>query len=1384
MDTRMEDINETAIAIIGMSGRFPGAENIDQFWCNLKNGIESIRQISDEELLRRGIKEDELNHPDYVKVLAAPTNITGFDAGFFGFTPREAQVLDPQQRLFFECAWEALESAAIVPDTTNQSIGVFGGVGMNNYILLNLASNPEIAHAVGPMSIRLLNDKDFLTTQISYRLNLHGPSVLIGTACSTSLVAVHTACQSLLSYECDVALAGGVTINLPHGIGYYYREGGILSPDGHCRPFDIQAKGTVGGSGAGIVVLKRLRDAILDQDPIRAVILGSAINNDGSRKVGYTSPSVSGQAEVIAMAQEIANVEPDTITYVEAHGTATPMGDPIEVAALTQAFRERTEQVGYCTLGSVKGNIGHLDAAAGVVGLIKTVLALEHKQLPPTLHFKRPNPELHLETSPFRVNNKLEPWKTNGDVYRAGVSSFGIGGTNAHVIVEEAPSTNRKRNINPSPSQLLLLSGRSASVVHRQIERLVDYLEKNPQVHLADVAHTLQIGRKAFEYRTFVTANSVDEAIHCLREKQGDSLDKSWSSPQVYFLFPGQGAQYETMGKNLYQSVPTFRKAVDECAHYLLSLIDADIREVLFQKEAFAKLNDTRWTQIGLFVVEYSLAQVFLELGIQPTGLLGHSLGEWVAACLAGVVDLKTALQVIVARAEAMATQPKGAMLALNLSSHDVQEWLSEEISLTGILGSNQVVVGGPIPAIEQLEQKLVIRKVRFRRLNTSHAFHSMMMEPAADQFKEAIQHIRFHSPKIPFISNVTGDWITSDQATDPEYWAKQVRSPVRLGLDKLMNKQAILLEIGPGDTLGRLAFRQKAVHRVEMNIVTTMGWSNQEVSEIEGLLSSIGKLWERGEVIRFQKLFTYEDGVRISLPTYAFERQHYWIDSKLSPSPYPTRTHIEGKDQPHLVTTNEKKSLEEEDEYEKLVAQQIAHVLGIEDVKATDDFFELGGTSLLVPEVLIGLEQRLGKQIPLRMFFENTKVRKLAAVLRKMNEKQQPDTKTVDFVQDSLLPADIIPVQGEGQVPFQEVLLTGATGFVGSFVLKEIMEQTNAQVTCIIRAATTKEAMQKIYQSKAGSMLHPYIEKGRIRCVLGDLTQPNLGLLDSVYNELLTRIDTVFHIAAKVSYTLPYQWMREVTVKGTEQMIRFASTKRLKPLHLMSTLAVFSNEAYKATENGLEVFSVPHPEGLQLGYGQSKWVSEQLVVTASERGLPVTIHRPGMIGGDSQTGILNQQDFMWNLIVGCIQLGCAPESDQMLDLAPIDYVAGGMVHLAQCPEHFNQAFHYVNRTRITWKQLFSWIQEIGYPIKMMPLEEWAQKIISEPSKVLQTSLGAFIPMFRSLDSVSPINHFSDQKAYDSMNGHVRCEPMSKKLIMNYIDYLKLLNYLPSQIEE
>ncbi len=875
------------IAVIGMAGRFPGAANTDEFWNNLKNGVESISFFSDDELLEAGVEPQLVNNRNYVNACSYVEDAEYFDAAFFNYAPVEAQVMDPQLRLFHQCAWEALENAGCNPDIFDGPIGVYAGAATPPAWISGAVR--QAGSLARQFDIYALNSSSSFGTRVAYNLNLKGPGLTVQTACSTSLVAIHLACQGLLNAECDIALAGGVSISSKGKSGYFYQEGMIVSPDGHCRAFDADAKGTLRGDGIGIVVLKRLEEALEDGDYIYAVIKGSAINNDGSRKIGYTAPSVEGQAEVIRAAQELAEVEAESITYIEAHGTGTALGDPIEIEGLKLAFD--TDKRHFCGIGSVKTNIGHLDNAAGVTGFIKTVLALKNRKIPPSLHFKKPNPGIDFENSPFYVNSELRQWDNPDGPLRAGVSSFGIGGTNAHVVLEEAPAeSQRNESEDKGGKKLFLLSARTEGALNRAKGNMAAHFESHGDLDAGDVAYTLQKGRKRFKYRGYTICATLEEAAGKMASQDPVDFNAAPSLEEdrkVVFLFPGQGAQYVEMGRGLYENVPFFREQMDGCFKILDSFVSTEIKEILYPKGSSENefgdlnkkdINQTEYTQPLIFAIEYSLAKLLISWGIEPCAMIGHSIGEYAAACLAGVFTLEEAIELVVLRGRLMQQLPGGDMVSLRMTEKELLPLLEEfkEVSLAAVNGADNCVVSGPKEAVGAFTDKLKNLGKDCRPLLTSHAFHSSMMEPILEEFETKVAGFSLQEPEMPYISNVTGQWAGAAETVEPGYWRNHLRQAVRFfdGLSTLLKeeKNALLLEVGPGRVLSGLV-RQHGGKGSLHSALNLLRHPKEEAADDAFLLEQLGQMWQRGVPVDWDGFYGETKKRVVPLPTYSFER-------------------------------------------------------------------------------------------------------------------------------------------------------------------------------------------------------------------------------------------------------------------------------------------------------------------------------------------------------------------------------------------------------------------------------------------------------------------------------------------------------------------------------
>lgn len=1051
---------KTAIAIIGMSCRFPGAKNIDEYWSNLCQGKESITFFSDEELIQCGISPDLLAMPNYIKAKGYLDRAEFFDAEFFGTSPIDAQTMDPQHRIFLEAVWEALENSGYYTEEQAGKISVIAGVSglsSNGYYQRNLANNVEINKTVGAYQLNINNGSDFLSTRAAYKFNFTGPSYTVQAGCSTSLIAISQACQSLLNYQCDMAIAGAVTLDSPLKSGYLYQPGMILSPDGHCRAFDADAAGTVPGNGVGIVVLKRLDEAVASQDHIYAVIKGFALNNDGAQKMGYTAPSSRGQAEVIAEAMAVADVNPESITYIEAHGTGTKQGDPIEIAGLTEAFGLSTNKTQFCAMGSVKTNIGHLDASSGVAGLIKTALSLYHKKIPPTLHFKHANSEIDFTETPFFINTKLVDWQTShthSHPRRAGVSSFGIGGTNAHIVLEEAPARMRNTAQNEYWFNIPLSAKSTQSLEEFQI-KLANHLMNNPELSVADVAHTLQLNRKNFNYRSVSIVKNINDLIDSLTTKSSKNLFSNSSeianNLEIVMMFPGQGEQYVNMGLDLYLSQKVFREQLDHCALLLIPEIEIDIRTLLYP-ELFNKndsefstlkslLVSTRYTQPALFAIEYALTATCMDLGIKPHTVIGHSLGEYVAACVAGIFSLEDALKLVSIRGQLMDQLPDGAMLAVSLSEEKIQKYLNDDMCLAAINGTSHCIVSASIVNIVELEQTLKQNAVACVRLASSKAFHSKAMQPIVESFFNELKKIKLNPPQLPLISNLTGRPITNEEATNPDYWCQHIVSTVRFakGLEFLSNNpHHLFLEVGPGNLLSSFAKkycqpanRSRIIHLVD-----------KAANDAEGFMfnRAIGLLWAHGVEINWKNLNNLSTQ-HIPLPTYAFAHKKYWLDSQsISVEPENHRLETSAAISKHFDTNllasvfnnikgnalidlvcekklyaeylnalnciqnylskpkvKETKQFKANDPIEQItttIANIFGKHLGIDSIDPSESFFALGGDSLAANQTILAIQEAFAINCDIHAVFHFPKAIDLAAHLYPKIVATKPENK------------------------------------------------------------------------------------------------------------------------------------------------------------------------------------------------------------------------------------------------------------------------------------------------------------------------------------------------------------------------------------------------------
>ncbi|MFK8115406.1 MAG: amino acid adenylation domain-containing protein [Rubripirellula sp.] len=991
-------------AIVGIAAKMPGAKNVEEFWNNLVAGRESIQFFSKEEL-DPSLDAETVADPNYVRARGVIEGATEFDARFFSITPKSAELIDPQQRILLELAWTALEDAGCLASQKRHTVGVWAGAYSNTYHTKNLLSNPELIREVGDFQIGAHNEKDFIATRIAHKLNLRGPAINVNTACSTSLVALIEACKSLTLGHCNVALAGGAAVTFPQKSGHLHQTGSIFTPDGHCRPFDAEGRGTLFSDGAALVVVKRLADAKADGDRIYCVIRGFGINNDGGEKASFSAPSIEGQMNAIAMAHQSADVLPESITYIEAHGTATPVGDPIEVTALQNVFAAQTDKRQFCAIGSVKSNIGHTVATAGVAGLIKTALSLHHQQIPATLHFEKPNPEIDFDNSPFYVCDKLTSWERSDAPRRAGVSAFGVGGTNAHVILEEAPPVERPHQNESLPLQLIPLSARTNTSLVSSAGMLSANLHAQPGVPLSDVAMTLQQRRESFAHRGFVVAEDTEEASADLHKQKapGFCSGKASATPRdIVFMFPGQGSQYVRMGQDLYEHSSVFRESLDECCEKLIPHLGRDLRDVLFpptgdEKASQEILKATCYTQPALFSIGYSLAQMWRHFGIQPATMIGHSIGEFSAACIAGVFSLDDGLKMIAARGELMQALPGGSMMSVRLPGAEVEPMLFGDLAIGSFNGPALCVVAGPTNQCEQLQEQLESLEVVCRMLHTSHAFHSPMMDEIVRPFTDVVSKTKLSPPLIPIVSTVTGQPMTAKSATDPDYWASHLRLPVRFSdaVQQVWSEDPtrMLIELGPRRTLATLA-KQHADDPKTQIALPTLSDNSSNHAEWRATLTALGQLWVAGAKPDWTAICN-RDAQHVTLPTYQFDHKNFFIAPGSPAAIVSTTSNVPSLSTSDAPSLSQEPAMSRKPNLIQAINEVFESTSGFDLTEFETDttFFEMGLDSLVLTQTATSLKKAFDLEVTFRQLLEET-----------------PNVDSLADFLDSELPADKYP--------------------------------------------------------------------------------------------------------------------------------------------------------------------------------------------------------------------------------------------------------------------------------------------------------------------------------------------------------------------------------------
>ncbi|WP_179376320.1 polyketide synthase [Winogradskyella wichelsiae] len=967
------------IAIIGMAGRFPGASTINELWEVLSEGKETISFFTPEEL-DKSLPEELRNNPLYVGARGIVPSAKTFDAKFFGLNPKLASAMDPQQRLFLEISWEALEQSGYLPNLYDGKIGVFAGVYINTYFLNNVFPNKELMSQIGEVQANTTNDKDYIATRTAYHLNLKGPAVSVHSACSTSSLAIAQAVESIRNGQCDVALAGGSSVTSPMYSGHLYQEGSMLSSNGQCRSFDANGTGTMFCDGAGVVLLKSLEDAKRDGDIIHGVIKGIGVNNDGSDKGSFTAPSVEGQAGAINSALLDADVKPSQVSYIEAHGTATPLGDPIEVEGLCLAFGEQ-ESNGYCAIGSIKSNIGHLTAAAGVAGLIKTTLAMKHRQIPASLGFEKPNPSIDFENSPFFVNNKLRAWESESPRI-AGVSSFGVGGTNVHIVLEEYIAE-EKTTDSGRPLQLLTWSAKSENSQLGYQNAFGNYVKTNPEIALADIAYSLNATRDVFNHRSFAIAGHTLEASHILNTEDSKAINSNTLKvipSEMAFLFPGQGSQYLQMGKALYDGETVFRDAVDDCAELLKADLKLDIRKIIYPElnsnDAELQLKDTKFTQPALFVVEYALSQLWMSWGIKPTLLCGHSIGEFVAAHLAGILTLKDALHLIAVRGKLVSELPGGSMLSVRTNIENLEGLIPKTLSIAAINSDRLIVLSGPDKDVEDFANNLNDKGIANMLLSTSHAFHSIMMDPVLGAFEDEVKKVTLNVPRLPIVSTVTGDWLTDAEATSTSYWTNHLRAAVNFSgaMETVLGlEDPVLLEIGPGRALTTLSMQKKGLKSVAS--IASLSIPKEGENAYHTVLSALGDLWLNGIEPNWKSFYGGQRRQKVELPSYVFDRKPCWLDPPRIETTINTLVHpdlVRGKVEENITIDNAS-NINTQIMRKSILLNKIADIIednsGLEiDANESDQsFLELGLDSLVLTQMAITCKNEFNVPVTFR---------------------------------------------------------------------------------------------------------------------------------------------------------------------------------------------------------------------------------------------------------------------------------------------------------------------------------------------------------------------------------------------------------------------------------
>ncbi len=1329
----MTPTNSADIAVVALSGRFPKARDVDEFWANLRAGVDATSTFSRDEMAADGVPDELLDDPSYVGVRGFLDGAEDFDAGVFGYTPGQAELLDPQQRLLLESACDALEVAAHGA-ADGSRVGVFVGTTLSKYLLAMLGS-PRLRARIDPLTM-VAAERDCAATRIAYKLNLTGPALTVQSACSTSLVAVHLAVSALRNGDCDTALAGGASVSVPRRAGYRHEAGGAFSADGSSRPFDHRATGTVPGDGVGVVVLRRLADAVAAGDRILAVVKGTAVNNDGAAKVGYTAPSVDGQVAVIRAAHRNAGVAPASISYVEAHGTATPVGDPIEVAALTEAFGD--VPAGRCLIGSVKSNLGHLDSAAGITGFIKTVLQLHHRELVPSLHFEAPNPLLELDRTPFRVSTELSDWPQPPDSpRRATVSAFGVGGTNAHVVLEEYQDPGRPARVvdEPGPERLVVLSAASPDACRAMREQWADALtvpSPADPADLAEIADSAATGRPARRYRWFTATRSRKDLVEALRADDRSAVRAASPAPRTTFVFPGAGGQYRGMAATLARTEPVFAEALQRCVA-AAGTHGVQLGPLLARPDSANRLTEPREAVPALFAVEYALAQLLTAWGVRPEALVGHSTGEYVAACVAGVFGVEDAVRLLILRADLATSGADGAMLQVNLPEQDCAGLLDEHVALAAVNAPDICVLSGARAQVTALADRLTADGVENRLVPVRGAGHSALLDPVLPQFRDALLATELHPPGLPVVSSVTGDWLTTEQAVDPDYWVRQFRHTVRFvdALHTVLEQPSTLWVMGPGRAYLGWSRRVAATGTGHV-LLSCLPEAEAPDTDRRELLTALGRHWAAGGEVRWAAVQGDRAGRRrVALPGYPFQRVRYWAldrrdasgaavgagtpgaDAVADPA---AGAEPAGYDRPGLASDYQAPRTPREE----LLAGLWSTFFGIARIGVHDDFFELGGDSLLAVRLGTAIRGRTGAALLPGTLL---RARTIAALAEAMEEGSEPDAAATgaepappDLVAarqaalhrvDALL-ADVPPAPA--RTGTDRLVVVGGTGHLSPYLLAELLAQQELPITVLVRGADADAARRRLRDLLTERSLWSPAAAERLTVLAADLRTPGFGLSGVDWSGLVAEAVAVYHCAAEVNFVRPYDQMEPANVRGAETAIRLVAESGRAHLHFLSTLGVLRQEN-PTLDPYRELPLSAEPGALPNGYLQSKWVAEHAVRRAHEAGLPVSVYRICAVAGDSLTGYCNHQDLFWRIIGTALATGLAPQRDAEIVSTPVDAAgralaagslrtvedAGVIAHLAPEP--------------VTWTRIWAWVRECGHAVEEIPAAEWRAEL-------------------------------------------------------------------------